>query len=456
MRKRALTPLIASIAVLVGLVAAAPAGAQYSPDPDTVLLDALDGTSAGAGYGSVEYAASLPGLGQAVDLDNGDWIEYAVPSWTDDRGTIEAWINPAEYGYSIALLQWYNTTTAPSSGYVGHFNINDDGHLQWRHWGSPCPDPNVGSSIVPIGEWTHVAVSWGADGTNLYVNGILDSANPSNCHPPLLSTTYVYVNDWGNDDHGLMDELRISSVARSEEEIRAYVVETVNHAPVAEPAGPYLGAAGAPIAFDGTASWDPDGNTLAYLWDFGDGTTATAPTPTHTYAGAGIYDVCLTVDDGYVGSDQVCTQSVVYDPDGGFVTGGGWIDSPEGAYTARPESTGKATFGFVSKYRKGANVPTGNTEFQFKTADLDFHSTSYDWLVVTGSHSAKFKGTGTINGGGAYEFQIWAGDGTGAEGADTFRIKIWAEDEAGVESVVYDNGTGQTVGGGSIIVHTKK
>ena len=76
---------------------------------------------------------------------------------------------------------------------------------------------------------------------------------------------------------------------------------------------------------------------------------------------------------------------VVYDPEGGFVTGGGWVDSPQGAYVPDPSLTGKATFGFVSKYKKGASVPTGQTEFQFKAGDLNFHSTSYDWPLVTGS-----------------------------------------------------------------------
>ena len=45
--------------------------------------------------------------------------------------------------------------------------------------------------------------------------------------------------------------------------------------------------------------------------------------------------------------------------DGGFVTGGGWIDSRPGAYRPEPELYGKATFGFVSKYKKGATTPTG-------------------------------------------------------------------------------------------------
>ena len=70
------------------------------------------------------------------------------------------------------------------------------------------------------------------------------------------------------------------------------------------------------------------------------------------------------------------------------MTGGGWIISPTGrtglgtTYICRPTLTGKANFGFVSKYQKGANVPTGNTEFQFKEANLNFKSTNYEWLVV--------------------------------------------------------------------------
>ncbi|MDH4291178.1 MAG: hypothetical protein OEV56_01045, partial [Dehalococcoidia bacterium] len=107
------------------------------------------------------------------------------------------------------------------------------------------------------------------------------------------------------------------------------------------------------------------------------------------------------------------------------------------------------------KYKKGASVPEGNTEFVFRAADLNFHSSSYDWLVVTGSDYARFKGTGTINGIGDYKFMLWAGDGTGTDGADTFRIKIWEEDGLGNETVIYDNGMNQAIGGGSIVVHTK-
>jgi hypothetical protein len=170
----------------------------------------------------------------------------------------------------------------------------------------------------------------------------------------------------------------------------------------------------------------------------------------------------VTDDDGGTGQ-SVFQYVVVYDPEGGFVTGAGWIDSPAGAYKPDPSLTGKATFGFVSKYRKGASIPSGNTEFQFKTADLNFYSDSYEWLVINkGDTRAQYKGIGTINGnhdpyGTPYRFMLWASDGD----PDTFRIKIW-HDEDSTEIVIYDNGfegsgneNGQPVSGGNVVIHIK-
>jgi hypothetical protein len=153
---------------------------------------------------------------------------------------------------------------------------------------------------------------------------------------------------------------------------------------------------------------------------------------------------------------------VVFDAAGGFVTGGGWIDSPEGAYAPDPSLTGKATFGFVSKYQKGADAPTGQTEFQFHVADLNFRSSSYQWLVIAGP-KAQFKGEGTINGAGAYGFMLSAVDAdlTPSSDVDLFRIKIW---DKATDSLVYDNMMGKdenadpttVIGGGSIVIHKGK
>jgi len=146
--------------------------------------------------------------------------------------------------------------------------------------------------------------------------------------------------------------------------------------------------------------------------------------------------------------------------DGGWIYDGKWNDTDDtgvlGKYIVEYSGclAGKATFGFISKYQKGATTPSGNTEFQFHAADFNFHSSSYEWLVVTGGNYARFKGTGTLNGEGEYRFMIWAGDETGSEGADTFRIKIWTEEVPGVEVIIYDNGMNQAISGGNILVHS--
>jgi hypothetical protein len=172
--------------------------------------------------------------------------------------------------------------------------------------------------------------------------------------------------------------------------------------------------------------------------------------------GIGVYEVCVR---GYDASGNLivydCSNLLaVYDPSAGFVTGGGWIDSPAGALAIDPDVTGKANFGFVSKYQKNATVPDGSTEFVFTAGSLNFHSASYQWLVVNQSaQNAQFKGIGTINGGGDYGFMIWATDNAKTKTADTFRIQIWDNDNAG--AIVYDNGVATPLGGGNIIVQTK-
>lgn len=174
------------------------------------------------------------------------------------------------------------------------------------------------------------------------------------------------------------------------------------------------------------------------------------------YAEPGIYTVQMTVADDDGGMATAGMMVIAYDPDAGFVTGGGWLNSPAGAYRPVETLAGRANFGFVSKYQKGKTVPTGQTEFHFQAGSLNFHSNSYEYLVVTGSNYARFKGVGTINGEGAYNFMLWAGDNTGPEGLDTFRIRIWAEEEvSAVETDVYDNGMDQQIAGGSIKIQTK-
>lgn len=226
-------------------------------------------------------------------------------------------------------------------------------------------------------------------------------------------------------------------------------------------------AVNAPISL--TTNFTDNNVTSAVInWEGSSETRPVSQSPlvcSHSYASPGVYTIGVSLMDACNAQTAKNYEQyvVVYDPSGGFVTGGGWINSPAGAYRPDPSLMGKATFGFVSKYEKGKTVPTGNTEFQFHEGNLNFNSTQYEWLVISGSR-AQFKGSGTINGSGNYGFLLTAVDGdlSNPVAPDMFRIKIWDKNNSGI--IVYDNQYGAAdgdalttvLGGGSIVIHTSK
>jgi hypothetical protein len=190
------------------------------------------------------------------------------------------------------------------------------------------------------------------------------------------------------------------------------------------------------------------------------GSHAYAATPTFM-----VYEVTITITDSCTASSSGTTYIVLFDPSAGFVTGGGWINSPAGAYRANILLTGKANFGFVSKYQKNAVIPTGETQFHFSAAGLKFDSDAYEWLTISGA-KARYRGTGSVNGVAGYSFELTAWDGnlTNPAGPDKFRIKIWISNQGEGSGLVYDNQFGApngtepstVLGGGSIVIHKGK
>ena len=59
------------------------------------------------------------------------------------------------------------------------------------------------------------------------------------------------------------------------------------------------GPVGRDVTFTGAAS-DPAGNSVSYLWNFGDGTTSTQASPVHRYVNGGTYSALLKVTAGGV------------------------------------------------------------------------------------------------------------------------------------------------------------
>lgn len=88
-----------------------------------------------------------------------------------------------------------------------------------------------------------------------------------------------------------------------------------NQAPTASfSANPASGVAPLAVSFDASASTDPDGSIVDYVFDFGDGSarlSQSAPTASHTYAKEGAYLATLIVtDDGGATAQQALLVNV--------------------------------------------------------------------------------------------------------------------------------------------------
>jgi len=91
------------------------------------------------------------------------------------------------------------------------------------------------------------------------------------------------------------------------------VIDTKN--PYADAKGAYTGVISHSVNFDGSDSFDLDGNIIIYNWDFGDGSTGTGETIEHTYLTNGIFDVTLTVTDNDELTDTDTTTATIVKAD---------------------------------------------------------------------------------------------------------------------------------------------
>lgn len=79
-------------------------------------------------------------------------------------------------------------------------------------------------------------------------------------------------------------------------------------------ASPTSGPAPLYVSFDGSCSYDPDGDLSSYSWDFGDGTTSSGANTAHLYWTPGYYNVTLVVTDSLGLTSYSYTYIYVSDP----------------------------------------------------------------------------------------------------------------------------------------------
>ena len=140
---------------------------------------------------------------------------------------------------------------------------------------------------------------------SFYVNDVLysvDNASPYSASLTGLADGLYTLSAEVEDNDGNTTMSNTSSF---------YVGEIVNIEPIASFTHSISGLS---VSVNATTSSDIDGSITSYIWDFGDGSTATGVTAEHTFQGAGSYDVNLTVIDDTDDSSTLLENITVVEP----------------------------------------------------------------------------------------------------------------------------------------------
>ncbi|MGV6859045.1 MAG: PKD domain-containing protein [bacterium] len=157
----------------------------------------------------------------------------------------------------------------------------------------------------------------------------------------------------------------------------------------------------ADITFDASASTDPDGTIESYLWDFGNGDTATTVTASRTFTEAGTYLVQLTVADNH-GTQSTTARSVVVAPLAPNVP-------PTALATATPDS----------------GVAPLPVQFSgLGSSDTDGTLTLYSWDFGDGSFGVGTEPQHTYAAAGNYTAQLTVTDDRGDTATHSVNISV--------------------------------
>ena len=256
---------------------------------------------AGGPYSGTEGAA-IAFDGSASSDPNGDALSYswsfgdgatgtgATPSHAyEDNGTYTVTLTVSDAGGASSTA----TATANVANSPPVVNAGPDAAInEGQTLNVSATFSDAGTADGP---WTY-SVDWG-DGSAATTGSLSSQGAFAVNHPYAAPGTYtatLTVTD--ESGAGVSDALTVTVAAAK---------------PTARPGGPYTGTEGAAVSFDGSASSDPNGDALAYAWNFGDGSTGTGPAPTHVYRDNGSYTVTLTASDGNGYSATATTTATI-------------------------------------------------------------------------------------------------------------------------------------------------
>ncbi len=223
-----------------------------------------------------------------------DYVDGPQPSRMG-CGTAGSAVNPSTFHAPLAVTSHYDSAGSVPPGVMGNCIIT----------GSFVTNPNF-----PSGYRGLYVADFGAGWIRVF-------------HP--LADSLGTFTDFATNADGPVD-LEVDPVTgdpvyvaiNTGQVMRLRYIGGPNHSPVAvAAASPTAGPSPLVVTFSSAGTNDPDGDLLAYGWNFGDGQGSTIANPVHTYASPGSYLAILNVSDG-VGGVAIDSVTILVSDGGAF------------------------------------------------------------------------------------------------------------------------------------------
>lgn len=255
-------------------------GSDSSPSGHVATASNVTQSSSGV----VPGAASLNGTNATVAVNNS-------PALNPSHITVEAWIRTTSASGAKSIFGKDQTSTGTNR--VWQFRINA-GRPEFIPFNSNATtNVNVASpDLVNDNQFHHVCGTWDGITARIYVDGVLKGSAPFAGNLPSNQSNRAFIGRTENNDPGFfpgtIDEVRLSSSARSADWVRATYDNLKPNAAflTASPATvPDLDGDGMPDAWEMTwlattadSDPDPDADGFTSLMEFALGTDPSSPT----------------------------------------------------------------------------------------------------------------------------------------------------------------------------------
>ena len=184
---------------------------------------------------------------------------------------------------------------------------------------------------------------------------------------------------------------------------------------------PYRIATNVPVSFDASGSVDPEGVSVTYAWQFGDGGTSTVQKPSHAYGTNGTFNVRLDVSDGV--NTTTTNVSIIVSLVG--------VNLPPTASASASSASGPAPL-TVNFYSTNSVDPEGS-------------ALTYNWNFGDGTTSSAANPAKSYSNPGVYMAQLTVSDGTNVSLPSVVIVSAGNGASGLVAAYSFDEGTGAGV-----------